>query len=57
MSRNAVLTLALLGSLLIPTQTYAQVSVADIPALPLSGATQPNTPTAPSPTTPVTPRL
>lgn len=52
MSRNAVLTLALLGSLLIPTQAHAQVSITDIPALPLSGATQPNTPTAPSPATP-----
>ncbi len=54
MSRNLLLTLALLGGALIHPQGHAQVSVADIPALPLSGGTRPSTPAAPSPA-PATP--
>ncbi|QFP76437.1 hypothetical protein [Deinococcus sp. AJ005] len=57
MSRNLVLTLALLGGTLMSMQAHAQVSVTDIPALPQSGATLPSTAPAPAPTqgTPVTP--
>lgn len=55
MSRNVVLTLALLGGTLMNMQAHAQVSITDIPALPLSGAAQPSTTPTPAPTTPVTP--
>ncbi len=57
MSRNLLLTLALLGGTMI--QAQAQVNVTDIPALPQSGAAQPSKPAAPvpnpAPATPVTP--
>ncbi|GGO22399.1 hypothetical protein [Deinococcus humi] len=55
MYRPLLLTLALLGGSVIHTQAHAQVSVADIPALPLSGGARPSTPAAPAPATPVTP--
>ncbi|MFK7601774.1 hypothetical protein ACI3L1_06135 [Deinococcus sp. SM5_A1] len=56
MSRNLLLTLALLGSTLIQPQSHAQVSVTDIPALPQGGAAQPSKSATPAPSpAPVTP--
>lgn len=52
MNRNLVLTLALLGGTLLQAQAHAQVSVADIPALPLSGGTRPSTTPTPAAPTP-----
>jgi hypothetical protein len=55
MSRNLLVTLVLLGGSLMAAQAHAQVSVADIPALPLSGGTLPGTSTAPAASTPAAP--
>ncbi|MDV6375181.1 hypothetical protein [Deinococcus arenicola] len=50
MNRNLLLTLALLGGTLVQAQAHAQVSVFDIPALPLKSTSAPSTPAA-NPTT------